>query len=1007
MYKLFKKYNKNIQIFITFFILILTVFNYSILADNGKPDLDIVNIDYTPGTIAEGDKVEFIVKIKNIGNANISSGIPISLDLYIDDNYITTNYIYNGLKVNEIKYVNLSWIAELGNTTQRKGYLYVDYPGDESNYNNNDEWVFFNVYEKGPDLKIINFVISYNIRINKTTSISATIKNNGSDTINTISVKLNSSVEGVISTFSINKKLSKNETYNFSFSWTPKNFGTQTLSINIIYNNKSHDLKEVKVIVGIEELMWWNTSWHYRYIVSVNGTGNVSTFVNFTALLNILNITTDVFENETIRIIEYLRNGTIVGETKKYLFNENISDNASGNLIWNVTGSAKEKFYSIYFDVTSNLGNRTIMPENESMTESGNVTIGYFNYVDGWRIDFIKPINGSFAIKNNEVDMTVQTISQAMNVSAYVFYNENESHNFTVFFENENNTIWTYDNFKFDLDGNWTIRIYSRDWAGYYPPIVEHGLFVGKPDLKISDLQISINNKTTQKIYKNDIVNFTAKITCDKANIENVNVSITVYYENDTSIVFKNYSLNTIYKDKINNVSFDFFAWRSGNINVTITVDPDNLIDEQDETNNKLARTITVYTWPDLTIDKIILPDYDVFEFDTIKIDVTVKNIGEVNATDYEVGLFIEPQSNKTMKFEDEVDNVTVSVGVNSSITVSLFWNNSKPGTWFVGAKVIVTDLRKDSNMKNNAFLSKEFLFVNSYERNPPDINNTKVMPVTQEQGGYVLITAEITDDTGLESVTIKIIDPLNYSYNGIMVRTSGDEFEYNFSDTLLVGTYKIQINAEDSSIHKNNATVNNSFKIYKDKTPPIISYFDATPNPQLISGDVTITCIAMDNIGIKTVTVIITPPEGISFSETMAWSSEGKYIYNDIYDIPGKYTFYVEVEDDAGTISTTTNKTFWITSNLDDTDNDGMPDWYEEKYGFNPEDPTDAQVDEDGDGSTNIEEYKAGTNPTKSIFFENAIARIKVNAWYLAGSIFAFLLIIILFIYSRRRKSK
>ena len=1006
MYKLIKKYNKNIQIFIVFLILILTVFNYSTLADNGKPDLDIVNIYYSPGTISEGDKVEFFVKIKNIGNANISSGTPISLELYIDDNYIVTNYTYTGLKVNEIKYVYLSWIAQLGNNTQRKGYMYVDYPGDESNYNNNDEWVFFNVYEKGPDLKITNFVISENIMINKATSISAAIKNNGADTINTIYAKLNSSVEGVISTLSINKKLTKNETYNLSFSWIPKNFGTQNLSINIIYNNKSHDFKEVKVIVGIENLKWWNTSWHYRYIVSVNGTGNVSTFVNFTALLNILNIGSSVFENETIRIIEYLRNGTIVGETTRYFFNENISDNASGYLIWNVTGSAKEKFYSIYFDVTSNLGNRTIMPENESMTESGNATMGYFNYIDGWRIDFIKPINGSFAIKNDDVDMAVQSTSQAMNVSALVFYNENESHNFTIFFENENYTYWTYENFKFDLDGNWTIRIYSKDWAGYNPPIVEHALFVGKPDLKIIDLQITVNNKTTQKIYKEDIVNFTAKITSDKANIENVNVSITIYYENDTSLVFKNYSFNTIYKDKTNNVSFDFFALKSGNINVTITVDPDNLIDEQNETNNRLVRTITVFVWPDLTIDDIILPNYDVFEFDTIQIDVVVKNIGEINATNYEVGLFIEPKSNTTMKFEDEVDNATISVGVNSSIIVNLFWNNSKPGTWFVGAKVFVTDLQKDSNMKNNAFLSKEFLFVNSYERNPPEINNTNVMPFSQEQGGSVLITAYITDDSGLDSVTIKIIDPLNYSYNRTMVRTIGDEFEYNFSDTFVVGTYKIQINAVDSSLHSNIATVNDSFRITKDKTPPIISYFDATPNVQLISGDVTIACIATDNIGIKTVTVIITPPEGVSFSNTMLWSSEGKYIYNDIYDISGNYTFYIEAEDDAGTISTTTNKTFWITSNLDDTDNDGMPDLDEKKYGFDPQDPTDAQDDEDGDGLTNLEEYKAGTNPTKDIFFENAISRIKNNSWYLAGSVFIFLLVIILFIYSKRRKS-
>ena len=46
------------------------------------------------------------------------------------------------------------------------------------------------------------------------------------------------------------------------------------------------------------------------------------------------------------------------------------------------------------------------------------------------------------------------------------------------------------------------------------------------------------------------------------------------------------------------------------------------------------------------------------------------------------------------------------------------------------------------------------------------------------------------------------------------------------------------------------------------------------------------------------------------------------------------------------------------------DSDNDGLPDAYEERYGFNPNDPSDAGEDSDGEGATNLEEYKAGTNP-------------------------------------------
>jgi len=46
------------------------------------------------------------------------------------------------------------------------------------------------------------------------------------------------------------------------------------------------------------------------------------------------------------------------------------------------------------------------------------------------------------------------------------------------------------------------------------------------------------------------------------------------------------------------------------------------------------------------------------------------------------------------------------------------------------------------------------------------------------------------------------------------------------------------------------------------------------------------------------------------------------------------------------------------------DADKDGMPDDYEIQMGFNPNDPSDATKDFDGDGATNLAEYNAGTNP-------------------------------------------
>lgn len=50
------------------------------------------------------------------------------------------------------------------------------------------------------------------------------------------------------------------------------------------------------------------------------------------------------------------------------------------------------------------------------------------------------------------------------------------------------------------------------------------------------------------------------------------------------------------------------------------------------------------------------------------------------------------------------------------------------------------------------------------------------------------------------------------------------------------------------------------------------------------------------------------------------------------------------------------------------DSDNDGMPDAWETKYGLNPNDPSDAVKDCNGDGYTNIEKYINGIDPTRKV---------------------------------------
>ncbi|HEX5218966.1 MAG TPA: LamG-like jellyroll fold domain-containing protein [Verrucomicrobiae bacterium] len=51
-------------------------------------------------------------------------------------------------------------------------------------------------------------------------------------------------------------------------------------------------------------------------------------------------------------------------------------------------------------------------------------------------------------------------------------------------------------------------------------------------------------------------------------------------------------------------------------------------------------------------------------------------------------------------------------------------------------------------------------------------------------------------------------------------------------------------------------------------------------------------------------------------------------------------------------------------TFKLNDTDTDGIPDWWEIRHGFNPNLAADAASDPDADASTNLQEYQRGTLP-------------------------------------------
>ncbi len=979
-------------------IIILILFSHicptitSLGSPTPDPILAITTVTATPDPVTEGNLVFINVTIQNIGPTNISVGDEILITVKVDNEQTIAASLTDtlGLKKNQQRTENLTWTAALGSTQRRTLHITLSYQGEPQGPIIDHE---IRITERKSDLLFLTAPsISHITTPGTPITIAALITNIGKNTTQPINVSLK--IDQSLKQWSIkNNGLGKGESFGVSFTWTPSIFGIYTINLSI--DPKKTITEELKTNNYFEMttsiIPWWNTSWHYRRVYNVIGTGNISVPMNFTAILHSLNIHDKTFENTSIVIVCYHSNGTMT-LVSSFLFNESSifhnRTNARGTLLWTVPVSS---LYAVYFDVSENRGKRTPLPESTNLTASGSASATVIS-TQGWWPEFITTFETYYQL-NKMLNVPVHTTAQAKNLTARFFWNGHPEFNMPL--TTTDNLTWSNITQKLSKRGDWTMQVYGYDDAGYQTPSLITGFYIGQPDLLITALT------APTVCYVNYSVNITAYITAVNTTVQHVNVSLLI-----DNIINQTLQDLTIKKDENRTLQFSWKPTKKGKHNATVRI----YYTDSNPGNNMKSKTVTVEGIPDFAVVNISVHPTPVDEGDPVSVTAFIRNTGDGNATGYTITLYCEQnQNNNTMYYLDERNSTTIDLKKNEYANVTLVWasttygKNSFRGEWAVGIRISNTTQTPDKNGSNNYKALFHALWVTPAERNPPLLTNLEY-PTTQELGDLLLLRVKATDASGIDSVIISIKQPNKSYVNATMTAKENDRYEYLF-EPKQIGRYSFFIKATDLSPSKNQSIITGTFDITDDLTPPIITFFGVTPSVQIPGRQVEIRCLATDYSDIQSVELTILFPDNRSETHLMRTTPpDTKYVYASAFNNLGKYLCSITVQDTKGNKKTSPEKSFWITNDLNDTDSDGMPDTWELRYGLNPYDPTDALLDMDNDGISNLQEYKQGSNPAKESSSE-FMNRLEENWVYLVASLLVFAGIVMLALYGMRRR--
>ncbi len=229
----------------------------------------------------------------------------------------------------------------------------------------------------------------------------------------------------------------------------------------------------------------------------------------------------------------------------------------------------------------------------------------------------------------------------------------------------------------------------------------------------------------------------------------------------------------------------------------------------------------------------------------------------------------------------------------------------------------------------------------------PPTIQSAVGRPDADE-GETVTFFALATDPAG-------VADPLTYTWDfgdGTDPQSAVDltQIDHAFADD---ADYTVTVTVDDGD----GAQVSQELSIaIANVAPAIVSQ---PPTVAIVNQEYRYN-VVVDEPGDDELTFELTGgPDGMAFDDDqdLVW-----VLPLDLVD-DGPFPVTIRVTDDEGASD---EQTFEISTDFIDGDDDGVPDDCERLYGLDPEDPEDAELDNDQDGINNRDECIQGTNPVE-----------------------------------------